>query len=338
MYKERLELYKKIEELRGSKVLLYVTGDRPIGMETQISSDVIDFFADHLDILFNKKNKISLILYSRGGDTLAAWNIVNLVRMFCDKFEVIIPSKAHSAATLISIGADKIIMTKQATLGPIDPSVNGPFNPSINNMGQIIPLSVSVEDVAGFLELASNEIKNPDRTTLAFQSLVQNVHPLALGMVSRSRGQIKKLAEKLLKNHMGDDSKRGKVISFLCSESGSHDYTINRREAEKDLGLPIEKPTVELYHVLKEIYVDFANELKLRELYHPPTIFGNSDAPVSYTVVRALLESVDGGSDQVQTSGTISLVQNMQQPGQAIMPGIQFFDQRTKEGWVHVNG
>ena len=52
-----------------------------------------------------------------------------MIRLFCDEFEVIVPSKAHSTATLICLGADRVVMTKQATLGPIDPGINDPPNP-----------------------------------------------------------------------------------------------------------------------------------------------------------------------------------------------------------------
>ena len=59
-------------------------------------------------------------MYTRGGNTLAGWSIINLIRQFCDELEIIIPSKAHSTGTLMALGANSIIMTKQATLGPID--------------------------------------------------------------------------------------------------------------------------------------------------------------------------------------------------------------------------
>jgi membrane-bound ClpP family serine protease len=82
--------------------------------------EVLDHFVKHLDAIGDVP-KISLLLYTRGGSTLAAWSIVNLVRQFCDQFEVIVPFKAHSAGTLVCLGADSILMTKQATLGPVDP-------------------------------------------------------------------------------------------------------------------------------------------------------------------------------------------------------------------------
>jgi hypothetical protein len=60
MRADRIENYKKLEELRGSKLLVYVTGDKP-GMETQIHPEILDYFVDHLDPL-KKVDKISLFL------------------------------------------------------------------------------------------------------------------------------------------------------------------------------------------------------------------------------------------------------------------------------------
>ena len=56
---------------------------------------------------------------------------MNLIRQFTKNLEVIVPAKAHSAGTLICLGADTIMMTRQATLGPTDPSLTGPLNPEI---------------------------------------------------------------------------------------------------------------------------------------------------------------------------------------------------------------
>ena len=102
----RTELLRQIEEDRGSKVVLYATGDRG-GLETRIGQDVIDLFVDHLDEI-GPVPKISLVLYTSGGSTSAAWNLVNLIRMFCDDFEVVTPSKCMSAGTLISLGAEAV--------------------------------------------------------------------------------------------------------------------------------------------------------------------------------------------------------------------------------------
>lgn len=319
MYKDRLELYKKLEAEFDTKLLVYVTSDRP-NMTAQIASDVIDFFIYHLDKIGPSK-KISLYLYTRGGDTSAARNIVNLLRIFCDNLQVIIPHKAHSSGTLISIGANELVMTKQATLGPIDPSVNAPLNPRLPN-GQPVP--VSVEAVKGYLEFAKNELHIKDDMALAeiYKKLTDFVNPLVLGDVYRSRAQIQMMAEKLLDNQVQEVSKKKRIIEFLCSESGSHDYTINRREAKEQLGLNVVKPTDEQYNIIKRIYDDISEEMLLGKPFFINEING------AYSVRRCILESVLGGSDYYSTEGTV--IHGTLPGGQnAIQDDIRF------SGWRH---
>lgn len=83
MFKDRIDLYKEIEDKTSSKLLVYVTGDRP-GLETQIHAEVVDYFVNHLDTM-GIQDKITLYLYTRGGNTLAGWSITNLIRQFCKK-------------------------------------------------------------------------------------------------------------------------------------------------------------------------------------------------------------------------------------------------------------
>ena len=70
MYNERLPLYHELEKLRQSKVLVYCTSDRP-NLNTQIASDILNPFTEHLDQIGDVE-KISLFLYTRGGNTLSA--------------------------------------------------------------------------------------------------------------------------------------------------------------------------------------------------------------------------------------------------------------------------
>ena len=65
MYRDRTSLYEALEAEYNSKLLVYVTSDRP-NMGAQIASDVIDYFIDHLDKI-GPCEKISLYLYTRGG-------------------------------------------------------------------------------------------------------------------------------------------------------------------------------------------------------------------------------------------------------------------------------
>ena len=326
MYNERIDLYKQLEQKLDTKILTYVTSDRT-GFETQIAQDAIDLFINHLDKI-GVVHRISLYLYTRGGDTAAAWNIVNLLRQYCDELQVIIPHKAHSAGTLISIGANSIIMTKQATLGPIDPSVNTPLNPQIPN-NPIATVPVSVEAVKGYLEFAKEELSIKDDIALAniLIKLSDTVHPLVLGNVYRSRAQIKMLAEKLLINQVTDSTKIKQIIDFLCSDSGSHDYTINWREAKNTLGLNIIKPNKELYTLIKSIYDNISAELGFGENLDVYSIMEANNG--EYTIKRGIVESLYGGSDIFISQGKI-ISQPIETPA-----GIQkqINDNRIFEGW-----
>lgn len=327
MFSTRQSIYTELEAARSSKVLAFVTGDRP-DAGIQIAADVYDHFVDHLDKI-GVVNRISLVLYTRGGVTTAASSIINLIKLFCDELEVIVPSRSHSAGTLMALGANKIIMTKQATLGPIDPSVNNSLNPQAAN-GATVP--VGAEAIKGFIELAKEQIGISGQAELGivFSRLVEKVHPLVLGEVYRARNQIKMLANKLLEGHISEETKRKKIIDFLCSESGSHDYTINRREAKK-LGLNIETPSVSLYGTVKKIYDDVVGELMLTTRFDPSIMLG-TNVSMNYTLVRGLVESLAHGSTRFESVGTLTRTQ-VPAGNNATKPQVN--DQRTFEGWKH---
>jgi hypothetical protein len=346
MLKDRIELYKQIERERDSKLLVFITGDRP-GLETQISPDMHDIFVNHLD-KFNLPKKMTLFLYTRGGDTMTAWSLINLIKQFCNEYEVIVPSKARSAGTLICLGANQIIMTKQATLGPIDPSLNSPLNPqnpmSPQNPGMRVP--ISVESIKGYFEYIKQElrVKNENDLTKVFIELSEKIHPVVIGNVFRSRSQIQMLGRKLLSAHFKDEDKISKIVSFLCSDSGSHDYPIYRREAREDLGLNIETPSPEFYNIIKKIHDDIYNELQIAELFNPMSILANQ-MTYDYSFRRILIESLENGTDVYTTEGTLTKLQQQQIPQQMQglpiqlppmnMPAIE--DRKKFEGWKHEN-
>ena len=330
MYQNRRVLYQQFEDYRGSKLLVYITGDRP-GLETHIHSEVFDFFVNHLDRI-GVTEKISLYLYTRGGSTLTAWSLINLIRQFCDDLEIIIPSKCLSAGTIMSLGANRIVMTKQATIGPIDPSINTPLNPQIEGAPPTAKVPVSVEAIKGYIEIVKEElgIKGDDSLAKILITLSEKVHPLVLGEAYRSRSQIKMLAKRLLANQITDVDKIDKIVNFLCSDSGSHDYTINRREAKNELGLMVDKPNDDLYALIKNIYDDIQQELRLTEAYDPNSMLGGNPN-VTYSFKRGLVESYSGGSNYFCSEGQFIRV-NI--PGPAgVQPGIQ--DNRTFEGWKY---
>lgn len=325
MYSERTRIYRRLEQERGSKVLAYITGDRD-GLETTMAADVHDLFTHHLDAIGDCE-KLSLVLYTRGGDTLSAWSLANLLRSFCKYLEVIIPARCLSAGTLLSLSADKLVMTKQATLGPIDPSVNTPLNPELPGRQPAARMPVSVEDVNAFLEQARESL-GKDSMVQAFDRLAKTVHPLVLGQAYRVRAQIRMLGERLLSSHLDDRKTINAILDFLCSESGSHDYTINRKEARERLGLPIENPSKGLYGIIQNLYEDIVADLELAMPYNINAVFGDAQQ-CTYSFRRALIESVEGGSHVFTTEGTLS--RSVVQSEDA--HGFQVSDERMFDGW-----
>jgi len=71
--------------------------------------------------------QVNLLIHSPGGDGTIAEKIVDICRAHLvgnnRKFRVIVPNIAKSAATLLALGTDEIIMGYTSELGPIDPQV-----------------------------------------------------------------------------------------------------------------------------------------------------------------------------------------------------------------------
>lgn len=322
MNKKRLECYNKLENLLKANIITYFTGDRR-GLETQIHHEVYELFAKHLKKM--ERKRIVLLLYTQGGETIAGWSLVNLIRAYAKDFEVIVPSKALSTGTLICLGADKIHMNNDSLLGPIDPSVNTPLNPKLENdpMGRTYP--VSVEAIKGFIELAKSEFGVKDSVSLSsvLISLTNRIHPMVLGEVFRRKSQIKMLAEKLLNSRKISKMKKidkNKIISFLCSDSGSHDYTIHYAEAKSELKLPVTKMSKEMDNIVSQIYIDLRNELELDKSF--PSY---NKEKKNYLFKRAVIESVNFSSDVFITEQRI---ETDDKNGFRIIP--------INEGWRHV--
>ncbi len=69
-----------------------------------------------------------IIIHSPGGSPTVAESIVSYLRQqYVNKeIRVIIPHLAMSAATMIALSADRIIMGKHSFIGPIDPQIHIP--------------------------------------------------------------------------------------------------------------------------------------------------------------------------------------------------------------------
>ena len=187
----RKRLISALEKKRNSKIIAYITSDRP-NLSSQIAEDTIPIIYEQILLIEPKERKnIDLFIYSRGGDSDTPWSIVSMFRESTGdgKFNVIIPYRAHSAATMIALGADEIIMTEKGELGPVDITIgSGPYNPVEKNSNRRLP--VSVEDVRGYFSLLEKiGCKRSTEKIKSFEYITQQVHPLVLGTVHRLLNQ-----------------------------------------------------------------------------------------------------------------------------------------------------
>ncbi|WP_243131547.1 SDH family Clp fold serine proteinase [Desulfallas thermosapovorans] len=273
-------------------------------MSTRIAPDVVRVIYRHLELIGNR-TRLDLILYTRGGDVLTPWRLVNLIREYTEHFSVLVPFRAYSAGTLLCLGADEIVMGKMGELGPIDPSIINAFNPQ-DPSNPSARLPVSIEDVYSYMTLIAEKMGNYDEGTMAraFLLLAEKIHPLALGNVQRNWLLIRSLAHKMLGLRRGalTAEQVQNIVEYLTEKLYAHNHMIARREAKEDIGLPVTYADNELNNMLWAIYEDVAADLKLAEPFNPVEIMrGNR---TEFEVASGLVES-EYGSDYFVFSGVV---------------------------------
>lgn len=251
-------LIQQIERLRRSRVLVYWTspfakmGDGslpPLYDQLCAIGDV-----EHLD----------LVLHTGGGDTEIPWRMVALIREFADRFSVIVPHRAASAGTLLAMGADEIVMTRFAVLGPIDPSRTHPLLPG--REGET-PEPVSVQDMRHAMQFIREAGRvdeefayTPEAMAQIFTALFDKLHPLAIGAIEQSYALSKLIGTRCLETHMtepGADKRIAKIVDQLCDEYKSHAYQIPRCEA-KQIGLKVKYAPKRLDDAVMRLYRHYA--------------------------------------------------------------------------------
>jgi hypothetical protein len=273
---DRVELIKKIQDKRKSKIVSLVTSDR-INLSAPIHQLMNETIYEQLRTIKSNATdfqNIDLFIFSRGGDADAPWSIVSTIReTFPDKqFNVLIPFRAHSAATMISLGAEEIIMTEKAELGPVDITIsNTPLNPP--HPITKAPIDISVEDVMGYIGLLDKlNCKQPEEKIKSFEILSEHINPLAIGKVNRLLEQTKLVAGRMLSNRKNCLTKKqnDEIVKKLGSEIYSHRHSISRTEA-RQIGLSYVK-NAEDYKIetmLWDLYKLYAVTLELNEPFNP---------------------------------------------------------------------
>ncbi len=296
----RVDIIKEIEQKRGSRVITYITSDRQGPINARVAMDIIPILSEQLRNI-GKTEKIDLFLYTAGGDTMVPWRLVSMIREYCNEFSVIIPYKAHSAGSMVALGADEIVMSDLSEISPIDPSTANIFNPTDPaNPQNKIP--ISVEDVIAYFDLAKNKfgIKNDEDLTKIFNKFVEanpQIHPLALGNVNRTHNLIRLIAKRLLKSHKEKlrEEVIEKIVEYFTEKLYSHQYFIGRKEAKEELGLSfVIDADANLSALMSDLYMEYVKEMELQNnAWNPESELGSGNTRSTKAYTIASMESTE---------------------------------------------
>jgi len=234
-------LISEIEKIRNSNVICFVC-------HQSITSRV----AYRLNKIVRKAEMIEnldLMVDSGGGDIDATSKIVKILRTHCKSFSVIVPFYAKSAATLLAVSADEIVMCKSGELGLVDPQVRDPIT------GMWIPAS-SITEAIKFIE--------GTRDPLVKLSMADKLPPLLMGAYRSAQNVSRQYMDEAFER-LGE--RKAEAIHTFTEKYVSHGYPINGKIC-KELGLNVVFPESELerkIHDLHEIYIDLLIELGHKE-------------------------------------------------------------------------
>jgi hypothetical protein len=286
----RLALIRAIQEARDSHVIAYFAGDRQ-GAAGQIGEDAVRPMYDHVRALgFKGVPRIDLFLYSRGGSIEAPWRIISMLREYCQELNVLIPYRAYSAATLIALGADHIVMGKKGELGPIDPLLTK-FERGERTVTQE---EMSVEDVMSFVSFLKERVGIEDGAALAssMNILAEKLNPWLLGAIYRAHSHIRLIARKLLtcQQNPPDEQHLDSIVDSLAERLYFHGHDIARSEA-KEMGLPIVEPDEELENKIWQLFEAYEALMRLRFPIDPRTVIPPGQDEYFERVILACIES-----------------------------------------------
>jgi hypothetical protein len=277
LFKKTQKIIDAIENSLGERLVTY--WNSPNG--SICNNDVTGLYGILRSI--GRADRLSFFIKSDGGSGQASLRMVNLLRQFIANLTVLVPLECASAATMLALGADKILMGPLAHLSAVDTSLTHDLSPIDRDNDRV---SVSQDELHRVVRLwqkqAGKQATNP------YASLFAHVHPLVIGAVDRSSALSTKLCIEILSYHMKDAKRAKKISSTLNSAYPSHGYPITLREARL-IGLNAEPLNEEINQLLFE----------LNELYAEMGQRSSTDFDERNSHDNSILNIIEGKSSQI---------------------------------------
>lgn len=293
---DRVALIERIEKLRESRVMVYVTGDRPPA-GAQLANDALRPMYDHLRQMGHVP-KLDLFVYSRGGDIDVPWRIASALRRASETWNVLIPFRANSAATLLSLGADEIVLGPLGELGPIDPfmalqrQVGQPGAPPM-----FVQDNIGIEDLMAYVKFVGERagLSDQNALTASLGHLANRLDPISLGAAYRTHTHIREVAKRMLLSRKNPPSEQtmATIIETLAERVYAHGHAIGASDA-LEMGLPVlQDQNSELLSLLWELLVAYEEHLQLLSPIDPIAAVATDDV-FRGRMVAAVIESAWG--------------------------------------------
>jgi membrane-bound ClpP family serine protease len=221
----------QVEKIRNSTVISYMAAQNAL-----VGPEDAGLLVDTIEAVLpetRKFDRLDLFLHSPGGFLDSAYKIIRICKEYSNEFNVIVPLAAKSAATVICLGANEIVMTVFAELGPIDPIIQHPYKPNVR-----VPAR-SIKDFFEFLSSTETGGKVPVDTQ--FKTQMSNLlDPYLIGSYQTALNSSKQIAEKLLRENALKNKPElvDAAVKTLTEYYYSHSYVIDRNEA-REIGLNV---------------------------------------------------------------------------------------------------
>lgn len=227
LFAKTQEAIAQISEVLGGPLVSYWNNPRG----SVCPNDVIAMY----EVLerIGQHEKIFLFIKSDGGSGQVSLRLVSLLRQHCQQLVVLIPLECASAATMIALGANQILMGPTAYLTAVDTSLNHALSPLDRDNDRV---NVSLDELNRVIRLW--RAQQPDATENPYKHLFPYVHPLVIGAVDRAESLSIMLCRELLSYHIADEGTADQIATTLNSKYPSHNYPILLQEAQK-IGLNV---------------------------------------------------------------------------------------------------
>lgn len=252
LHEDRYRRQAKIAEIEAHTrrtLLCWVAGPN-----SEITKDDIPPIADLLHAVDASEN-VDLLLQSPGGDIDITEKIVGMLRHRSNSLRVIVAESAKSAATLIAIASDAIVMGYTSELGPIDPQV---FITSPSGEPMYRPAHSFLD---GFEEI-KRDVKETGELSPAYLPMLQHYDPALLDYCRKAIERARIFAEGWLNRYQctGNPEKAEQIAKDLgdVKKHLSHGAVIDHTAAT-NLGLKVEylPPTDPLWEAIWRLYCQY---------------------------------------------------------------------------------